>query len=195
MKRLSLITLMSVLIFASCKNDKKEQESETVQEQVEQTTKTSNTQERKKIKVELKARSDSNVRGNVVFSEEKGIVTMVAVLSGLIPGEHAIHIHEKADCSAPDGTSAGGHWNPTKEQHGKWGDEKGYHKGDIGNFTANEKGQGTITHITNEWCIGCGDPNKDIIGKSIIVHEDPDDFVTQPTGNAGGRVSCGGIIE
>lgn len=56
-------------------------------------------------------------------------------------------------------------------------------------------GKGTITMSTDEWCIGCGDSNKDIIGKGIIVHDAADDFVTQPTGNAGGRVSCGGIIQ
>ena len=202
MKKISVLALASIFALAACKSDKKEQETEVNQEQVEQTkTSTtesntaSDTEERKKVKVKLEAKSDSGTKGNVVFTQEKGIVTMVAVLSGLTPGEHAIHIHEKADCTANDGTSAGGHWNPTKVQHGKWGDSEGYHKGDIGNFTANEKGQGTITHITDEWCIGCGDPNKDILGKAVIVHQGSDDFTSQPTGNAGGRVSCGGIIE
>ena len=64
-----------------------------------------------------------------------------------------------------------------------------------GNLTADENGSATISMETDEWCIGCGDPNKDILGKAIIVHQAVDDFVTQPTGNAGGRVSCGGIIE
>ena len=67
----------------------------------------------------------------------------------LSPGMHAIHLHEKADCSSPDGKSAGGHWNPTFSKHGKWGDENGYHKGDIGNFEVDENGNG-LSHNGNE---------------------------------------------
>ena len=143
----------------------------------------------------LESKSDSKAAGNLVFTQEAGIVTMIAVLNGLTPGEHAIHIHEKADCSSSDGKSSGGHWNPTAQPHGKWGDAEGYHKGDIGNFTADENGHGTLTKITNEWCIGCGDDTKDILGKAIIVHQGIDDFTSQPSGAAGARVSCGGIIE
>jgi hypothetical protein len=96
--------------------------------------------------------------------------------------------------NAADGSSAGGHWNPTFKSHGKWGSAS-YHKGDIGNFTADAKGNGTITLTTSEWCIGCGDNTKDILGKGLIVHEGADDFTTQPTGNAGGRVACSAIIK
>ena len=109
--------------------------------------------------------------------------------------EHAIHIHEKADCSSPDGKSTGGHWNPTGQPHGKWGDEAGYHKGDIGNFEVNANGRGTVSMSTDEWCIGCGDNTKDILGKAIIVHLGVDDFTSQPSGAAGARVGCAGIIE
>lgn len=73
--------------------------------------------------------------------------------------------------------------------------KKGYHRGDIGNFTADESGHGMITKTTDQWCLGCEDETKNIIGKAIIVHAGVDDFVTKPTGDAGGRVSCGGIIE
>ena len=117
-----------------------------------------------------------------------------AKLSGLQPGVHAIHIHEKSDCSAADGSSAGGHWNPTFKKHGKWAEGE-YHKGDIGNFTADENGNGTITLTTDEWCIGCDDPTKDVTGKSLIVHKDKDDFVSQPTGNSGARIACSAIIK
>jgi Cu-Zn family superoxide dismutase len=115
-------------------------------------------------------------------------------LTGLKPGIHGIHIHEKADCSSPDGKSAGGHWNPTFKSHGKWGSDN-YHRGDIGNFTADEKGNGTITMTTDEWCIGCADATKDILGKGLIVHQDPDDYTTQPAGNSGSRVACSAIIK
>src|SRR5690606_23760044 len=133
------------------------------------------------------SKSGSTVKGNAVFTEEDGTVTMVVVLDGLKEGDHAIHLHEKADCSADDGSSAGGHWNPTNQPHGKWGDANGYHKGDIGNLTADASGNATLTFSTDEWCIDCDDSNKNIVGKAIIVHEGVDDFTTQPTGDAGGR--------
>nr|WP_294775729.1 superoxide dismutase family protein [uncultured Flavobacterium sp.] len=148
----------------------------------------------KTLNLSFESKSGSNVIGSAVFSEKNGKVTFTAKLSGLKPGVHAIHIHEKSDCSAADATSTGGHWNPTFKKHGKWGDVE-YHKGDIGNFTADTNGNGTISMSTEEWCIGCGDETKDILGKGLIVHDKPDDFVTQPTGNAGARVACTALIK
>ena len=147
-----------------------------------------------KLKIEMEPRSGSSVKGEVQFVEDNGVVTLQAKLTGLKPGVHAIHIHEKADCSATDAASAGGHWNPTFKKHGKWGDAE-YHKGDIGNFTADVDGNATVIFKTDEWCIGCGDKTKDILGKGLIVHDKPDDFVTQPSGNAGARVACSAIIQ
>jgi Cu-Zn family superoxide dismutase len=76
-----------------------------------------------------------------------------------------------------------------------WGDATGYHKGDIGNFKTNATGRATLTKTTDEWCIGCGDANKDILGKAVIVHIGVDDLTSQPSGAAGARVGCAGIIE
>lgn len=192
MKKISLVIISILLCFAtSCKENKKESEPEMTQEEMAPVEK----ETAKELVVKMEPKSDSNVSGNVFFKEENGLVTMTVMLNGLTEGTHAIHIHEKADCSSPDGKSAGGHWNPTAQPHGKWGSPEGYHKGDIGNFEVGADGKGTMTMVTGEWCIGCGDTNKDIIGKGIIVHDASDDFVTQPTGNAGGRVSCGGIIQ
>lgn len=148
----------------------------------------------KTLTVTLEPKSNSTVSGTATFTEKNGKVTFVAKVAGLQPGLHAIHIHEKSDCTAADGSSAGGHWNPTFKKHGKWGSAE-YHKGDIGNFTADAKGNGTITLTTDEWCVGCGDATKDVLGKGLIVHQGTDDFTTQPTGNAGGRVACAGIIK
>lgn len=161
----------------------------------EKPKKETKTEEVKIVKFSLEPKSGSTATGKVTFKEVNGVVTFTANLTGLEPGTHAIHIHEKADCSSPDGKSTGGHWNPTNQKHGKWGDPSGYHKGDIGNFVADKDGNGTISLTTDEWCIGCEDETKNIIGKGIIVHAGTDDFTTQPTGDAGGRVSCGGIIE
>ena len=190
MKKLTLIiAIISLVTTYSCK--KAEKKTEKVSEEVEVTK----TEEKKTISLTLAAKSESTATGEVVFTEENGIVSMTADLKGLTPGEHAIHIHQKADCSSPDGKSTGGHWNPTNTPHGKWGAAEGYHKGDIGNFMADADGNGSISMSTDEWCIGCDDKTKDILGKGIIVHAGTDDFTTQPTGAAGGRVSCGGIIE
>jgi superoxide dismutase, Cu-Zn family len=142
----------------------------------------------------FESKSDSKVTGTANFSEKNGIVTLTAKMSGLSPGEHAIHIHEKSDCSAADGSSAGGHWNPTFKKHGKWGDAE-HHKGDIGNFTADANGNGTVKFATSEWCIGCEDQTKNIIGHGLIVHKATDDFTSQPAGNAGARQACSAIIK
>lgn len=147
------------------------------------------------ITFSMEPKSDSEVKGEVTFSEENGTVKMTAKLTGLSEGEHAIHLHEKADCSSADGKSTGGHWNPTNEPHGKWGAQEGYHKGDIGNFTADADGNGTVEHETDEWCIGCDDDTKNILGKAVIVHQGVDDYTSQPSGAAGTRVSCTGIIQ
>lgn len=146
------------------------------------------------IKVGLTSKSDSQVTGNATFTEKNGTVTMVANMSGLTPGLHAIHLHEKADCTAADGSSAGGHWNPTFKKHGKWGDAE-HHKGDIGNFTADAKGNAVVKFSTEEWCIACGDASKDITGKGLIVHKGQDDFISQPAGNAGARIACAGVLK
>jgi len=148
----------------------------------------------KTLTVALEPKSGTAVTGTATFTEKNGKVTFTAKMTGLQPGVHAIHIHEKSDCSAPDASSAGGHWNPTFKKHGKWGVAE-YHKGDIGNFTADAQGNGSITLTTEEWCIGCEDETKNILGKGLIVHQGADDFTTQPTGNAGGRAACAGIIK
>ncbi|EIA07875.1 superoxide dismutase family protein [Flavobacterium frigoris] len=175
MKKIILSTALIIAVLIGCKTN-------------------SNSNDSKKLEITFEPKSDSNVSGTATFIEKNGKVTFVAKLAGLQPGIHAIHIHEKSDCSAADGSSAGGHWNPTFKKHGKWGIGE-YHKGDIGNFTADANGNGTITLTTDEWNIGSGDPTKDILGKGLIVHQGADDFVSQPSGNAGARVACSAIIK
>ena len=192
--KLTLLLSLSILLF-NCKGEKKEESKEETMVSEDSNTTTTMEEEVKTLEINLESKSKSDVTGTVVFTESDGMVNMTAKLSGLSEGTHAIHIHEKADCSADDGTSAGGHWNPTMESHGKWGASEGYHKGDIGNFEADADGNGNITFATNEWCIGCDDDKKNIVGKAIIVHQGEDDFTSQPSGAAGSRVSCGGIIK
>lgn len=141
---------------------------------------------------QIEAKSGSTVSGTAHFESANGVVTLTLTLAGLPAGVHAVHLHELGDCSADDGTSAGGHWNPTGMDHGKWGDQP-FHLGDIGNVEAGEDGTASYTMDTDLWSIDTGDPN-DIVGHAIIVHSGIDDFSTQPTGAAGGRIGCG-VVE
>lgn len=132
----------------------------------------------------------NGARGTVTFSQQAGGVRVVAELTGLTPGQHGFHIHEKGDCSAPDGASAGGHFNPTGMQHGA--PTAGMrHAGDFGNIEANAQGVAHYDRV--DTMITLDGPNT-IIGRGIIVHGKPDDLTSQPAGNAGPRVACG-VIE
>jgi Cu-Zn family superoxide dismutase len=110
-----------------------------------------------KLVIAFEAKSNSTVSGTATFIEKNGKVTFVAKLAGLKPGVH-IHIHEKSDCSAADEVPLEDIGTNFKK-HGKWGVGE-YHKGDIGNFTADANGNGTIL-TTDEWNIGSGDPTKE----------------------------------
>ena len=199
MKRLqfSLLLLAFSITLINCKNETKKQEAN----ETEKTTvssdsmKNNNTTVIDSLSVLLDSKSKSTAKGNVVFRQRSNTVSMTAVFTGLEEGMHAVHLHEKSDCSSDDGSSAGGHWNPMATPHGKWGDENGYHKGDIGNFEVDENGNGAITMETNEWCIDCEDESKNIIGKAVIVHQGTDDLTSQPSGAAGSRIICGAILQ
>lgn len=141
----------------------------------------------------IAAKNNSSVSGRVVFTEKAGKITATATISGVGAGPVAIHIHETGDCSSDDGKSAGGHWNPTGEDHGKWG-STAFHSGDIGNINIDHTGTGTLTltDTHNRWSIG-GPPETNILEKAIIIHLGNDDMRTQPTGAAGARIGCGVI--
>lgn len=140
--------------------------------------------------VHLNPTQGNNVKGTVIFTQVADGVRIVARLTDLTPGAHGFHIHEKGDCSAPDGTSAGGHFNPLGMAHGAPEAEQ-RHIGDLGNLTADASGKAYLERVDAQLSL---DGINSIIGRSIIVHEKPDDMKTQPTGNAGPRVACG-VIE
>lgn len=134
--------------------------------------------------------SGSEVKGIVTFSaQEGGGVRIVADLTGLTPGEHGFHIHENGDCSAPDATSAGGHYNPMDMQHAG-PDAVERHVGDLGNITAGEDGSAHYDRVDAHLSL---DGEYSIVGRAVVVHEKVDDMSTQPTGAAGARVACGVI--
>jgi Cu-Zn family superoxide dismutase len=130
------------------------------------------------------------VMGTATFSERGGKVYVTASVTGLPPNtEHGFHVHERGDCSSGDGMSTGGHFNPDAKPHGPQG--AAHHGGDMPSLVADSSGAAKITFILDEVTIAAGP--KSVVGRGLIVHKDPDDFRTQPTGNAGARVACGVI--
>lgn len=138
---------------------------------------------------EIKPAPGSEVKGLITFTAIGEGVRIVADLEGLAPGSHGFHIHEFGRCEG-NFTSAGGHFNPTKAPHaGPNAAQR--HEGDLGNIVADDQGKAHYDRVDTLLKL---EGNDSIIGKSIIVHSDEDDFITQPTGNSGGRIGCG-IIE
>lgn len=131
----------------------------------------------------------NEVSGVVTFTTTDKGLRIVADVEGLTPGKHGFHIHEYGDCSAADGTSAGGHFNPFNKPHGAPTSME-RHAGDLGNIVADENGK---AHL--DWTdpiLKLGGENS-IVGRAVIVHAGEDDLHSQPTGNAGPRVACGVI--
>jgi Cu-Zn family superoxide dismutase len=137
----------------------------------------------------LQPSSGSQVKGTVTFTKMGDDVQVVADVENLKPGKHGFHIHEKGDCSAPDASSAGAHFNPTHQHHGG-PDSVERHAGDFGNITADASGKGHLDWKGKLKFSGA----ESIIGKSVIVHEKEDDLKTDPSGNSGTRIACG-VIE
>jgi superoxide dismutase, Cu-Zn family len=138
---------------------------------------------------------DTTVSGTVKFeTESDGEVKMT--LNITVPAKAnqtvAVHIHEHGNCG-DTAHHAGGHWNPTNAQHGKWG-SNAFHSGDIGNIALDASGHGTLELETRLWSIG-GDAQKNILDKTIIVHGGIDDYTSQPSGNSGTRIACGVITR
>ena len=135
----------------------------------------------------LEPTKGNSTRGTVTFTQDGDEVRVRATVSGLKPGaEHGFHVHEKGDCSSGDGMSTGGHYNPTGKPHGPPGAE--HHAGDMPSLKADDYGNANASFELKGVAIGKGPA--DLVGKGLIVHRDPDDYKTQPTGNAGPRIAC-----
>ncbi|MEP7208649.1 MAG: superoxide dismutase family protein [Casimicrobiaceae bacterium] len=132
----------------------------------------------------------NSVRGTVTFTQRGDHVLVVADVTGLSPGSHGFHIHEKGDCSADDATSAGGHFNPLGKPHAAPGTTD-RHAGDMPMLVADANGVARLSTEIDVVTIAGG--AADLLGKGLVVHKDADDFKTQPTGNSGARVACGVI--
>lgn len=185
------LLLVALLFLSACNSGSKQaDQGETNTEQQQD----ADEEDKVTAKATMEPASGSNVSGEATFTQENGAVQFELTVENVAPGEHAVHLHEKGDCSAEDGSSAGGHWNPTMKPHGKRGDGTSFHKGDIANMNVGQDGKGTLRLSINDWTIG-GPDSTNIVGKSVIIHAKPDDFTSQPAGNAGDWISCGVIKE
>jgi superoxide dismutase, Cu-Zn family len=137
------------------------------------------------------AKSDSI--GTATLSPAQAGVTIALALKGLSAGEHAIHVHRTASCEAPGFTSAGGHFNPERKQHGM-NNPQGPHAGDMPNFTVDAAGRSTATIIAPGVTLADG-PHSVFTGggTALVIHEKADDMRSDPAGNAGTRIACGVI--
>lgn len=139
----------------------------------------------------LEPKSGSAVTGEVNFQNVGEQVLVTARISGLKPNtEHGFHVHEKGDCSAADATSAGGHFNPGGHPHGHYAQIES-HAGDMPNLKANANGVAKLSIRLKSLRVGDG-PNS-VLNRAVVVHAKPDDYKSQPAGDAGARIACGVI--
>lgn len=141
----------------------------------------------------LQPTKGSAVEGELRFTQVGERVRVTGEVKGLPPNtEHGFHVHEKGDCSSPDATSAGSHFNPAASAHGAHG-SAAVHAGDLPSLKADANGVATVFFETRQLTVGSG--SHSVIGRGVIVHRDPDDFKTQPTGNSGPRLACAVVAK
>jgi Cu-Zn family superoxide dismutase len=129
--------------------------------------------------------------GEATFEEAGDKLRVIVFAQGLKPGqEHGFHIHEAGDCSSGDGMSAKGHFNPHGKPHGQPTSAE-RHAGDLPALKADKGGRAKLDTTIDVITLRPGPAS--IIGRGLIIHADPDDYKTQPTGNAGARIACGVI--
>jgi Cu-Zn family superoxide dismutase len=143
--------------------------------------------------VVLAPASGSTVSGKLTVVPMGDGVHVTGDIGGLAPNStHGFHVHEKGDCSAADASSAGGHFNPTAQPHGRYSAPR-HHVGDNDNLVADANG---VAHVNAHFpgaALGGGGA-ADVVGKAVVVHADADDYASQPSGNAGARIACGVIV-
>ena len=132
--------------------------------------------------------AQGKVVGRATLSDASGGVKITLTATGLKPGAHGFHIHAVGKCEPPAFTSAGGHFNPQNKKHGRKNPE-GAHAGDLPNLTVGANGTGSINTTA------AGVKVKDAVGLALVIHADPDDEKTDPTGNAGARIACGVLTK
>jgi Cu-Zn family superoxide dismutase len=183
--RISRVILMSVLtcsiVFFACK---KKDKKEDLEEPVHKTA----------VATIQKVFNDTTVTGTATFSQmndEDVTLTLDITVPSRANKSVAVHLHMMGDCGNNAG-NAMGHWNPTNANHGKFGTGS-FHLGDIGNISLDANGHALFTMTTNAWNINGSDANRNIVGRSVMIHSGVDDYTSQPTGNSGTKIGCGAI--
>jgi superoxide dismutase, Cu-Zn family len=192
MKKL-LFLFFLLLFFSACKKEVTDQQYGDPYSEVDEAAKHGMQQFPDTIVIDraiavLHPTSDNNIKGIIRFEAEGNLIRVTGEIEGLHPNsKHGIHIHEFGDCTAPDASSAGGHFNPFNEQHGPQ-DAEVRHAGDFGNLESDGGGRAKIDFVDYKISFhGTGS----IIGKAVIVHTGEDDLTSQPTGESGARAACG----
>jgi superoxide dismutase, Cu-Zn family len=140
---------------------------------------------------QLAATKGNQASGTIAVAPMGDGVHLTGTLTGLKPdSEFGFHIHEKGDCSAPDASSAGGHFNPAGVEHGP--QDGTHHAGDLSNAKSDAQGNVEVNAHVSGVSLGDGGAN-DVLGKAIVLHEKADDYKSQPAGNSGARIACGVI--
>jgi Cu-Zn family superoxide dismutase len=140
--------------------------------------------------VQLAPTQGNTANGGLKISAAGTGVQISGTVQGLQPdGEFGFHFHEKGDCSAPDATSAGSHFNPTNQSHGN-PQSPGHHAGDMLNVRSDAQGVAEVSIDNADVSLQTGQPN-DVLGKALVMHAKPDDYTTQPSGDSGDRIACG----
>ena len=178
--RISIVSAIALLGLAGCKTERPPQETKGAAPATTPLV----------ARAAIEARSGSSLKGEARFTEVDGGVKVEVHVTGAPPGPHAVHIHERGDCSAPDAASAGAHFNPDSHPHGAPTAEK-HHAGDFGNMDVGADGHGMLELVSKELTVKEG-PHS-VVNRGIIIHEKMDDMTTQPSGNAGNRIGCGAI--
>src|SRR5690625_1859948 len=180
----SFFAIAAVVLLAGC----------TASDNGRSPTSTANADTGMQAHVILGSASGSNVSGKLSFASTDQGVRITGRIDGLKPNStHGFHIHENGDCGAPDASSAGGHFNPAQKPHGH-PDSNPHHAGDIPNQHADASGVATVDVMDPDIELGTGTDN-DVLGRALIVHAQPDDYNSQPSGNAGPRIACGVITR
>lgn len=137
--------------------------------------------------------ADGKDVGSVTLTQTPAGVLLNLTIKGLPAGEHAFHVHAVGKCEAPF-TSAGGHFNPGGKKHGMMAAD-GHHAGDMPNLHIPSTGELTVEVVNAAITLEKGKPNSvfDADGSAVIIHAGKDDYKTDPTGDAGGRIACGVI--
>ncbi len=211
-KTIFLSSIVLATTFVSCKKDDKSADKEKAKPVPTEVKSAEETVEKKapavpkeavepvvaesaevKASATIESKSESKVTGSISFTMKGDKVWVEAKLTGLTPGEHGFHVHEKGDCSSPDGKSAGGHFNPSSVDHGG-PDMEMHHAGDLGNIVANAEGVAEMkVELPTSFLSLDAKADNNIIDRAVVVHGGTDDMKSQPSGAAGPRVGCGVI--